>query len=134
MMRLPTLTSMSYVAIGLVTGFASGLLGIGGGVIMVPAIHLLFGKTMQVAVGTSLSVIVVGAIAATIRHAGMGNIDWRIALGLGIGSVVGAYFLGPPLAEILPSDTLRKIFGVVMCLFGLRMMGVFGWLMHLVSK
>jgi len=133
-MRLPSPTTIAYIAIGLVTGFASGLLGIGGGVIMVPAIHLLFHKTMQVAVGTSLAVIVVGSVAATVRHAGMGNVDWQIALGLGIGSIVGAYFLGPPLAEILPSDVLRKIFGVVMCLFGLRMMGVFQWLAHFVMK
>ncbi|MBC7288561.1 MAG: sulfite exporter TauE/SafE family protein [Armatimonadetes bacterium] len=132
-MRPTSATYVLCVAIGLVAGIAAGLLGIGGGVIMVPIIHLLFGRTMQVAVGTSAAVIVVSSIAAVARHIGFGNVDWAIAAGLGIGSVAGAYLLGAPMAEVVPSDLLRRIFGVVMCLFGLQMVGFFQWLARLVK-
>ncbi len=129
------LTSLSlYALVGIAVGLLSGCLGIGGGVIMVPAIHLLWGKDMQTAAGTSLTAMVAGALAGAARHIGFGNVDWPIAAGLAVGTIVGAYALGAPLAECLPSDTLRKIFGVVMFLFGLRMMGAFAWLASLVSR
>jgi len=110
----------------------SALLGIGGGVLMVPVLYLLFHKDMQTAVGTSLGVMVASSLAGAVRHAGFGNIDWPLAAGLAAGAIVGAYALGAPLAEILPSEVLRKIFGVVMLVFGLRMLGLFEWLAGLI--
>lgn len=122
------LAIVAYAALGVIVGLLSGLLGIGGGVVMVPVLHLLCGKDMHVAVGTSLAAMVVGALAGAARHAGFQNVDWLVAAGLGVGTVTGAYVLGAPLAEQLPADTLRKLFGVLMFLFGLRMMGVFAWI------
>ncbi len=121
MQRGTVLPIIAGAAVGLLTGTLSGLLGIGGGVIMVPVLHLAFSKPMQIAVGTSLAAMVLGALAGAVRHASYGNIDWLVALGLALGTVTGAYCIGAPLCEALPSATLRKIFGVVMCLFGLRM-------------
>lgn len=123
-----------YALIGLVVGLMSALLGIGGGVLMVPVLHLAFGKDMQTAVGTSLAAMVLGSLAGAARHAGFGNIDWTLAAGLGVGAVVGAYAVGAPLAQVLPSDVLRKAFGVLMLVFGLRMIGVLEWVAALMAR
>jgi uncharacterized membrane protein YfcA len=122
------------VGFGLVTGFLSGLLGVGGGIIMVPLLHLVYGREMQVAVGTSLAAMVAGALAGMVRHAGFGNVDWPLAAGLGIGTLLGAYLLGAPLAEAIPSELLRRLFGGLMCLVGLHMVGLFDWLAKLWAR
>ncbi len=133
-MKVIALNIGLYALIGLVVGLMSALLGIGGGVLMVPVLHLAFGKDMQTAVGTSLAAMVLGSLAGAARHAGFANIDWTLAAGLGAGAVVGAYAVGAPLAEALPSDVLRKAFGILMLVFGLRMIGVFEWVAALVVK
>jgi uncharacterized membrane protein YfcA len=120
--------------IGVVVGLMSALLGIGGGVLMVPVLHLLFGKDMQTAVGTSLAAMVLGSVAGAARHAGFQNIDWVMAAALGAGAVVGAYAIGAPLAEALSSEALRRIFGVLMLVFGLRMLGLFEFIATKIVK
>jgi uncharacterized membrane protein YfcA len=126
MIKLSTL--LPGLGIGVVVGLASGLLGIGGGILMVPALVYLWHHDMQTAVGTSLAVMIPSTLAGTLRHANFGNVDWRTAVLLGVGAMLGTYFLGAPLAEHIPSDMLKKIFGVVMCLFGLQMVGAFDWI------
>ncbi|HEY3398125.1 MAG TPA: sulfite exporter TauE/SafE family protein [Armatimonadota bacterium] len=116
------------LGIGVIVGMASGLLGIGGGILMVPALVYLWKHNMQMAVGTSLAVMIPSTIAGTLRHSSFGNVDWPVAIMLGVGAMAGAYFLGAPLAEHIPSDMLKKIFGVVMALFGLQMVGAFDWI------
>ncbi len=125
---------LGYLGIGLVVGILSGLLGIGGGVLLVPAIVLIWGRSMQLAVGTSLAVIVPCALAGALRHHfSFGNVDLRLAALLAVGAVIGGYALGPPLAEYLSGPTLKKIFGVLMIIIGLRMLGVEAWLAKLVT-
>ena len=79
-----------YVATGLFAGFVSGLLGVGGGLVMVPLLAGVFGMPLKRALGTSLLAIVVLVIPGTIVHAGLGHIDWAICAGLAIGAVPGA--------------------------------------------
>ncbi len=124
-MKLLSTATLGHLGLGVLMGTLSACLGIGGGVLITPAIFLLYGKTMQVAVGTSLAAMVFGSFAGAARHASFGNVDWSIALGMGVGAVLGASLVGAPLAERIPSEILAKVFGVVMCLFGLHMMGVF---------
>jgi uncharacterized membrane protein YfcA len=78
------------VAVGVVAGTMSGLLGIGGGVVMVPGFVQLAGLSVKRAIATSLVCVAIFAVPGTITHALVGNIDWRFALLLAVGVVPGA--------------------------------------------
>jgi uncharacterized membrane protein YfcA len=79
-----------YAAIGLVSGLLSGLLGIGGGVIMVPAFVQLARIEVKSAIATSLVCVGLFAIPGTITHALQDHVDWRVAMALVIGVIPGA--------------------------------------------
>ena len=117
--------------IGLLAGLIGGLFGIGGGILMVPLIVFAWAREMQVAVGTSLAVMIPAALAGTIRHHGYGNVDFKLAAALAAGAIVGTFFMGAPLAEYLPGETLKKAFGVLMVVVGLKMTGLFDYVVAL---
>ncbi len=100
-----------YGAIGLVAGFVSGLLGVGGGIIMVPAFTVLIGMPLRRALGTSLVVISALVVPGTIVHWALGHIDWAIFLALTIGVIPGAR-LGARIALTTTERTLRVAVGV----------------------
>ncbi len=112
------------MTLGVITGFISGLLGIGGGVVLVPVLVLLFGLTPHKAIAVSLAVIVPTALAGAIKHFGLGNLDFRLALYITLGGVVGAYF-GAIAAAYLSPEALKKVFGCFLVFMGLNML--FGW-------
>ncbi len=111
-----------YAVIGLVAGIVSGLLGIGGGIVMVPAFTLWIGMPLRRALGTSLLVIAVLVVPGTIVHAFLGHIDWAIFVALTIGVVPGAR-LGAHIALGVRERTLRTAVGafllVVALVYGL---------------
>jgi uncharacterized protein len=102
---------------GAIGGFLAGLLAIGGGVIYVPVILRVFGRSMKVALATSLAVVSAVAIPGSIRHAMLGHIDWAIVILLSI-AVIPASFLGAKLALRLRNRTLERIFGICTIVFG----------------
>ena len=108
------------VSIGLVAGFASGVAGIGGGVIMVPAMVYLLALSQHVAEGTSLMAILFTAVAGTRVNLANRRVDLRQAMLIGLGGVVSA-LIGARLALAIPSTTLSRVFGVFVALVGLRM-------------
>ncbi len=124
--KLPAI--LSYLGVGLTVGILSALLGIGGGVLLVPALLLIWACSMHTAIGTSLAVITVCSLAAATRHFMLGNVDLGLAGALAVGAVVGSFFIGAPLAEMLPEETLKKAFGVLLVVVGLRMIGLFPYL------
>ena len=77
-------------AVGLAAGLLSGLLGIGGGVVMVPAFSELLRLPLKSAIATSLVCVGVFAVPATVVHAMLGDVDWRLAILLTIGVIPGA--------------------------------------------
>ena len=77
--------------IGLMTGFFSGFLGLGGGVIMVPAFFFLLRLDLKECLGNSLVVIAFLAVPGTVIHALLGHIDWLIALAMILGVMPGSY-------------------------------------------
>jgi uncharacterized membrane protein YfcA len=99
-----------YAAIGTVAGFVSGLLGVGGGIVMVPAFTLWIGMPLKRALGTSLVVIAALVVPGTIVHLALGNIDWAIFAVLTVGVVPGAR-LGARLAIGARERTLRRAVG-----------------------
>jgi len=107
--------------VGTVAGVLSGLLGIGGGAVMVPAMTLLMGLSQHLAQGTSLLVIIPTAIAGSITHFRMGNIRLETAAWLSAGGVVGAV-AGASLALASPDQILRLLFGCYLAFTGVRML------------
>lgn len=104
---------------GAITGFLSGMMGVGGGTIMIPVMVILTGFSQHVAQGTSLLVMVpTGAIGA-FTHWKMGNIEKRILWCLIPGIILGTY-LGGNIASIIPNDALRWVFALVIIFIGLR--------------
>ena len=109
------------LVVGAVAGVLSGLLGIGGGAVMVPAMTLLMGLSQHVAQGTSLLVIIPTAISGSITHFRMGNIRLQTAGWLSVGGVVGAA-AGAVLALARPDQLLRLRVGAYLTLSGVRML------------
>lgn len=115
--RAPRRSAVLYIAVGLASGFFSGLLGIGGGFVLVPAFLYVLHVPIKRAFGTSLAVITVIAVPGTIVHALLGHISWTLFLYLIIGVVPGAY-LGAKLAIRAREPFLYLSFGILVAVFG----------------
>jgi uncharacterized membrane protein YfcA len=116
-----------YLLVGAIAGVCAGLFGVGGGLIVVPALAYVFNyleitsaSIMQLAVGTSLAVIIVTSISSVLAHHKHGAVQWTLFLKMApfivVGSLLGAY-----VAARVPSDSLKLIFGVVEMLIALQM-------------
>lgn len=112
----------AYIILGIVAGVLSGLVGIGGGVIIVPALVVLFGFSQHMAQGTTIALMVppIGILAAWAYHT-QGYVDMKAAAVICIGFVFGGYF-GAKLAITLPRFYLEKIFGIALLLISLKML------------
>lgn len=100
-----------YLAVGLLGGLFSGLLGIGGGTVMVPLMVLWLAETQRHAHALSLAAIIPISIAAVAVYGGAGKVDVTAALALTVGSVVGARF-GARLLAGAPERPLKAAFGL----------------------
>lgn len=99
-----------YLAVGLGVGMLSSLLGLGGGVLLVPVLALGFGLDQHTAEGTSLAVIAPTALAGALAHQRRGYTDWRLGSWLGATGLVGGS-LGASIALVLPAELLARLFG-----------------------
>ena len=88
--QLILLMCIALVAVGVVTGVLAGLLGVGGGVVMIPAMMVLLGLPNVIAKGTSLAVIIPTAITGTLRNRSASNVDARAAVIVGVGGILSA--------------------------------------------
>ncbi|WP_069173985.1 sulfite exporter TauE/SafE family protein [Streptomyces griseus] len=102
---------------GLVVGAVTGLVGSGGGFLVVPALAILGGLPMSIAVGTSLLVIAMKSFAGLAGHLSGVEIDWRLALTVTAVAVVGS-LIGGRVAGRIPQETLRKAFGWFVVVMG----------------
>jgi uncharacterized protein len=107
--------------VGVVAGVASGLAGIGGGVIMVPAMVFVLGFPQHLAQGTSLLAIVFASIAGTVVNRRNLNVDVRMALVVGGFGAIAA-FVAARVANQLDAELLRRLFGGLVLVSGLRML------------
>jgi hypothetical protein len=127
-MELPAIQILIlFILLGSLAGFLAGLLGIGGGVILVPL--FLWGFQMagfspeilvHAAFGTSLAVIIPTALSSTLAHRKRGNVEWHQVLYLSIGGMPGAIG-GASLAAVLPGDWLKGLFGFMLIMVALKL-------------
>jgi len=103
---------------GLVVGLVTGLVGAGGGFLVVPALALLGGLAMPVAVGTSLLVISMKSFAGLAGYLTTVSLDWPLVLGVTGMALIGA-LIGARLTKVVPEQALRKGFGVFVLVMGI---------------
>lgn len=110
------------IVIGIITGLMAGMLGIGGAIIMVPALVYIMGLSQQSAQGTSLAVMLppIGIIAAW-NYYKAGHVNIKFALVLALFFIVGSYF-GSKISLSLPANVLKKIFGILLLAVAAKML------------
>ncbi len=124
----PPASTPRLVAIGLLTGFYSGFLGLGGGFVLVPMLTRWLGFDIKRAIATSLFAITIIAVPGTVAHAVLGHIDWRVAGVLAIGVIPGA-MLGARLTLGSAERTVRLGFAAMLTAVGawLAISTLLGW-------
>ena len=109
---------------GVIAGLLGALCGVGGGIVMVPAFVTVLGFEQKKAVATSLAVIVIIAVVATLNTSlrkEPGLIDWRVVALAAVAAALAAWF-GTDLMHKLSNQYLTRIFGVVLLVFGVKML------------
>jgi uncharacterized membrane protein YfcA len=110
-----------YILLGILSGFLSGLIGIGGGTIIVPVLILIFGLSQKTAQGTTLALLVppIGILAAWTYYK-QGYVDFPVAGLICIGFIFGG-LIGARLATSMSNQTLEKIFGIALLIIAIKM-------------
>lgn len=118
---------MIYWILGIFVGFLSGLLGVGGGILITPALVFIFhhqglfpSNATQIAVGSSLAIIAFSALGSLTAHQYRKNIDWRLVVYL-LPGLIGGSLVGTYVATIVPSNFLAKFLGVFVLLISFKM-------------
>lgn len=114
-------TILLCVLTGGIGGVVAALCGVGGGILMVPAFVYLFNMPQKEAVATSLAAVILTALMASIRNAGNGFVNWKIAIPTAISAALIAWFAADWL-RVLSNLMLTRIFAVVMIALGCRML------------
>ncbi len=110
-----------YILVGLLAGLVGGTFGIGGGLIMVPVFVLGFGLTQHQAQGTALAAMLPPIfILAAMRYYAAGNVKVQMAIYVAAGILIGS-FIGAHYAQGVSGQHLRRLFGVLLVLSGLKM-------------
>lgn len=113
--------TLRVVGVGLVAGFLSGLFGVGGGILIVPALVLLLGFTQRLAHGTSLAAVLPIAVSSLTSYAVEDKVDWAVGGLLAIGAVTGAV-LGTHILHRLPHDLLAIAFSLLLTATAIRLL------------
>jgi uncharacterized protein len=137
LVNMNTETIILLIFIGLLAGTMSGLVGIGGGVIIVPCLVLILGFSQHAAQGTSLGLLLLPVgILAVLNYYNKGFIDLKVVGVMCIAFVIGGW-LGSKIALSLTQETVKKIFAVVLFYTAFKMLGwdtmFFKWVRGLFS-
>ena len=106
---------------GIIAGVASGFLGIGGGIILIPVLGIIFGLSQHQAQGTTLALMIppIGLLAA-LKYYQAGNVNLKIAAFICLGFFFGGY-IGASFAHYVPDVFLRKLFGIIMLFVSVKL-------------
>ena len=112
----------TFIILGIAAGWLSGMMGVGGGIIIVPALMMIFGFSLRDAQGTSLAAIMppVGFLAAYTFYKN-GNLDVKVALYIALGFILGAY-LGAKTNYAIKKELMEKIFAVLLIFVAVRIL------------
>jgi uncharacterized membrane protein YfcA len=115
------MNQLLYIVLGLVAGVFGGIFGIGGGIILIPALVFFFGLSQHQAQGTTLAILIppIGLLAA-LKYYYSGNVKLGMAAFICLGFFIGGYF-GASLIQNLPDLLLKKLFGVFLLMVSLKM-------------
>ncbi|HKI46648.1 MAG TPA: sulfite exporter TauE/SafE family protein [Balneolales bacterium] len=122
LLKMSPLSILLLLLVGLCAGYIGGLAGVGGGIILVPALVFILGFSQHLAQGTSLAIMLppIGILAAW-QYYNQGEMDIKVALVVIAGYLVGNY-LGGKLAVNVSDETLRKIFAVFILIVSIKML------------
>jgi uncharacterized membrane protein YfcA len=109
-------------AIGLVIGYMAGLLGIGGGVFIVPLLIFLLRVPTKIAAATSIFIVVFSSFSGFVTHITLARADWNFILVAAFFSFAGGQVGSRIMAEKLKGSTVRRLFGVVLLLFAFKLL------------
>ncbi|KUG22341.1 hypothetical protein ASZ90_007880 [hydrocarbon metagenome] len=118
---MTTSLGLMYILLGILSGFLSGLIGIGGGTIIVPVLVIIFGLSQKTAQGTTLALLVppIGILAAWTYYK-QGYVDFPIAGLICVGFIFGG-LIGAKLATSISNQTLERIFGIALLIISIKM-------------
>jgi len=118
---IPAMTYL-YILLGLLVGALSGIVGIGGGIMIIPALVYFFHMSQHKAQGTSLTALLapIGALAFW-EYYKAGNVDLKAGLLIALGFLIGGYF-GGLWAQHLPEVVLRRVFGTLLAIIGIQLL------------
>jgi uncharacterized membrane protein YfcA len=115
-------TILILILLGIAAGVLSGLVGVGGGIIIVPSLIYFLSFSQKSAQGTSLGLLLLPVgILGLIEYYKEGHVDLKIVLILAVGFLAGSYF-GSKIALSMPQGTLKKIFAVILILVAVKML------------
>ena len=121
MNNMTSTTILILLGIGLMAGILSGFVGIGGGVVIVPALMLTLGLTQHQAQGTSLFVLMMPVVLlAVLNYWKAGNVNWKFGLIIAIAFVVGGY-IGSKLSLRMSPAVVKLVFGILMAYLSFRL-------------
>ena len=119
-LNLKTMDVTSCILIGLTGGILSGLMGVGGGIVLIPLMVIFLKMTQHQAQGTSLAIITLSIVSMLIYYK-KGHVNLSIAALIGVGFIIGG-LIGAHLAAIIPENILKKLFAVLMIVVAIRML------------
>jgi uncharacterized protein len=115
-------TMLIIILVGIAAGILGGMVGVGGGIIIVPALVYFIGFSQKTAQGTSLGLIMLPVgIFGVLQYYKQGHVDFKVVGMLAVGFLLGSYF-GSKIALSLPQETVKKIFAVLMILIAIKML------------
>lgn len=119
-MQLTLNAIIGIIILGISAGFLSGMVGIGGGIVIVPFLVMIFGLSQHTAQGTTLAMLSFPvSLVGAINYYKQGMVDWKIAIVLSIGFVVGGYF-GSQFAVKVSSLVIKKYFAVLLIIIAVK--------------
>ena len=119
---MDTQTILIIIMVGIAAGILSGLVGVGGGIIIVPALVYFIGFSQKTAQGTSLAMIMLPVgIFGVMQYYKQGHVDFKIVGLLAIGFLAGSFF-GSKIALSISQETLKKVFAMLMILIAIKML------------
>lgn len=135
--KMDTTIIITVLIIGLAAGILGGMVGVGGGLIVVPALVYFLGYSQHAAQGTSLGLLVLPvAILGMMNYYKAGHVDFKVVGLLAAGFVIGSYF-GSKWSLSLPQETVKKVFAVLLFYTAFKMIGwekvVINWIKGLTN-